>query len=151
MFKRLLNRVGCDSHLTQTLGRCLTLKGYVGSAMVVRVFPVAQLLSETRRAAEDRAAVELVRVCPVAAFHLFVAFRAALQDLPVRDAEIPQVSCEVSAKLGAVISLNPLDGDGKPATNLLDEISGRLDGIMGVDAEDAIPGGFIDRRELVES
>src|SRR5215831_19107176 len=79
------------------------------------------------RAAEDCAAVELVCVCPVAAFHPFVAFRAALRDLLVRDVEILQVSCEVSAELGAMISPNPLDGDGKPAANLLDEISGRLD------------------------
>jgi hypothetical protein len=49
-----------------------------------------------------------------------------------------------------MIGLNPLDGDGKSAANLLDELGGRLDGIMGIDAEDAIAGRFIDRRELVE-
>src|SRR5215470_11454790 len=86
-----------------------------GLTIVILLFPVAQLLSEPRRVAEDRATVELVRACPVAAVPLFVAFRAALQDLPVRHAEIPQMSCEVSAELGAMISLNPLDGDGKPA------------------------------------
>jgi len=49
-----------------------------------------------------------------------------------------------------MIGLNALDGDGKSAANLFDELRGRLDGIMGIDAEDAIAGRFIDRRELVE-
>jgi hypothetical protein len=46
-----------------------------------------------------------------------------------------------------MIGLNPLDGDGKSTPNLLDEVGGRLDGIMRIDAEDALPGGFVDRRE----
>jgi len=84
-----LNRVACDSKLTERLGRRLTPQGEVGSPMVVFVFPLAQLLGELGRASEDHPAVELVRVRPVAAFHLAIAFRATSRDLPVRDAEIP--------------------------------------------------------------
>jgi hypothetical protein len=119
--------------------------------MVVLVFPLAQLLGELRRASENHSPVELVRVRPVAAFHLPIAFRATPRDVPVRDAEIPQMPREVSTEFGAMISLNPLDGHGKSAANLLDEVSGRLDGIMRIDAEDAVPGRFVDRRELVEA
>ncbi len=119
--------------------------------MVVLVFPLPQLPGELRRAPEDHPAVELVGVRPVAAFHLPVALRAASRDLPVRDAEIPEVPRKVSTELRSMVSLNPLDGHGQSAAHFLDEVGGRLDGILGVDAEDAIPGRFVDRRELVEA
>jgi hypothetical protein len=122
----------------------------MGSPMVVLVFPLAQLLGQLGRAAENHSTVELVGVGSVAAFHLPVAFRTTSRDLLVRDAEIPQVPREVSAELGAVVGLNPLDCDGQSAANLLDELGRRLDGVMSIDAEHAIAGGFVDRRELVE-
>ena len=58
---------------------------------------------------------------------------------------------EVSAEFGAMVSLNSLDGDGQSPANFLDEVGGRLDGIMSVDVEDAILGRFVDRCELVEA
>ena len=119
--------------------------------MVVLVFPLVQLLGELRRASEDHSAVELVRVRPVAAFHLPIAFRAAARDQPMRDAEIPQVPRKIRTEFGAMISLDPLDGHGQATADLLDEVSGRLDGIVCIDAEDAVPGRFVDRRELVEA
>jgi hypothetical protein len=136
--------------LAQAFGWRLPPKGQVGSAMVVFVFPLAQLLGELGRAAEDHAAVELVGIRPVAPLHLPVAFRTTSRNLAVGDADIPQVPREVSAELGAMVGLNPLDRDGKSEANLLDELGRRLDGDMGVDAEHAIAGGFVNRRELVE-
>jgi len=119
--------------------------------MVVLVFPVPQFPGESRGAPEDHPAAELVGVRPMAAFHLPVAVRAAPRDVAVRDAEIPQVPRKVSTELRSMVSLNPLDSHGQPAAHFLDEVGGRLDRILGVDAEDAIPGRLVDRRELVEA
>ena len=151
MFKPILEqgRMRFEAH-TNARPVCAP-EGPGGVGEVVLVFPLAPLLGELRRASENHSTVEVVRVRPVAAFHLPIAFRAAPRDLPVRDAEIPQVPREVSTEFGAMIGLNPLDGHGKSATNFLDEVGGRLDGIVRIDAEDAVPGRFVDRRELVET
>ncbi len=122
----------------------------MGAPRVVLIFPLTQLLGELAGASDNHPAVELVRVRPVAAFHLPSAFRTAAWDVPVRDAEISQVPREVGTELGAMIGLNSLNGHRESAADRLDELSGRLDGGMGVDAKDPIPGGFIDRYELIE-
>src|SRR5215813_6328454 len=62
MFKPILEQSACDSKLTQTLGRRLPQKVQLESAMVILMFPLAQLLGELRRASEDHSAVELVCV-----------------------------------------------------------------------------------------
>ena len=90
--------------------------------MVVLMFPLAQLLGELGRASEDHSAVEFVRIRPVAAVHLPVALRAAPRDLSVRDAEVSKRPREISTEFGPMVSLNPLDGDGKGAADLLDEV-----------------------------
>src|SRR5215813_14436502 len=132
MFKPILEqgRIRFEAHINARLASAP--QAQVGSAMVVLVFPLG--------AASGRAPQGLGRSfggrTPVATFQLPIAFRAAPRDLPVRDTEIPQVPRKVSTEIGAMISLNPLDGHGKSAANFLDEVSGRLDGIMRIDAED---------------
>lgn len=47
--------------------------------------------------------------------------------------------------------MNALDGHWPAAAPFLDELSGRFDGVVSIDAKHAIPGGFVDGRELVEA
>jgi len=119
--------------------------------MVVFVLPVAELLGELGRVPKDHAPVELVFVRPMAALDLSIGLGAAPRNLPVGQPEIPQVPGEVGPKLRAMVRLDALDGHRQAAAYFLDKLGGRLDGVVGVDAEHAIPGGLIDGRELVET
>jgi hypothetical protein len=50
-----------------------------------------------------------------------------------------------------MVRLDALDGDRQAAAHFFDEVSGRFDGIVSIDAKHAIPGGLINGRELVEA
>ena len=50
-----------------------------------------------------------------------------------------------------VVGLDSLDGHGEPLANLIDEGSGRGNGGVGRDLQNAIARGVVDRRELVEA
>ena len=119
--------------------------------MVVFVLPLAELLGELGGVPEHHAPVELVFVRPMAALDLSIGLGAATRNLPVGNPEIPQVPGKVGPKLGAMVSLDALDGHRESAPHLLDEIGGALDGVVGIDPEHAITGGFVDGRELVEA
>ena len=87
----------------------------------------------------------------MAALNFSIRLGAATPNLPVGHAEILQVPGEVGPKLRAMVRLDALDSHGKSAPHLVDEIGGGLDGVVGIDPEHAIPGGFVDGRELVEA
>ena len=119
--------------------------------MVVFVLPLAELLGELGGGPEDHAPVELVFVRPMAALDLAIGLGAAPRNLLMGHPEIPQMPGEVGPKLGAMVGLDTLDGDGQAAAHFLDEVRGRFDGVVSIDPKHAIPGGLIDGRELVEA
>ena len=119
--------------------------------MVVFVLPLAELPGELGGVPEDHAPVELVRVGPMAALDFSIGLRATPWNLPVDHPEIAQMPSEVSPKLRAMVRLDALDGHRQATAHFLDELSGRFDGVVGVDPEHAIAGGLIDGRELVEA
>ncbi len=119
--------------------------------MVVFVLPLAELLGELGRGAEDHALVELVCVRSMAALDLSIGLGVAPRNLPVDHPEIPQVPGEVGPKLRAMVRLDTLDRHRQAAPHFLDEGGGRFDGIVSIDPEHAIPGSLIDGRELIEA
>jgi hypothetical protein len=87
----------------------------------------------------------------MAALDLAIGLGIASRNLPVGHPEVPQVPSKVSPKLRAMVRLDALDRHRQAAADLLDEVGGRFDGVVSIDAEDAIPGGLIDGGELVEA
>jgi hypothetical protein len=86
----------------------------------------------------------------VAAFDFAIDLRTAGRDVSMEDAEIPKMPREVGAELVAMAGLEALNGHGQPLADLIDEGNGVRDGIVGVDLENAIPGGLVHGGELVE-
>ena len=119
--------------------------------MIVFMLPLAELLGELGRGPEGRAPVELVFVRPMAALDLSIGLGVAPRNLPVDDPEISQVPGKVGPKLGAMVRLDALDGHRQAAAHFLDEVRGRFDGVVSIDAHYAVPGGLIDGRELIEA
>ena len=118
--------------------------------MVVFVLPLAELLGELGGGPEDHTAVELVLIRSMAALDLAIDLGATPRNLAVGHSEIPPVPSEVGPEFGAVIGLDPLDGHWQAAPHFFDEVRSRFDGVVRIDPQHAIPGGFIDGRELVE-
>jgi hypothetical protein len=87
----------------------------------------------------------------MAALDLAIGLGIASRNLPVGHPEVPQVPSEVGPKLRAMVRLDALDRHRQAAAHFLDEVGGRFDGVVSIDAEHAIPGGLIDGRELVEA
>ena len=87
----------------------------------------------------------------MAALDFAVDFGAAGWDVPVGDAQIGQMPSELSPERGVVVSLDPLDGEGQVAVELIEEVQRRA-GVVGVvGAQDAEARGFVNGRELVEA
>jgi len=120
-------------------------------AIVVFVLPSPELLGELSGRPEAHAPVELVFIGPMAALDLAIGLRAARRDLAVEHAQIPQVPGEVGSKLRAMVGLDTLDGHRQTAADFFDELRGRLDGVVSIDPQHAIPGRLIDGGELVEA
>jgi hypothetical protein len=138
-----LNRLGCDTKLTQALGRDLPSKREVEAAIVVLVLPLAKFLSELGRVSQDHAPVEFVFVGPMTALDFSIRLGAAPRNLPMGNPEVPQVPGEVGAKLGSMVRLDALDSHRQAPTHFFDERGGRLDGVVSVGSEHTIPGGLV--------
>ena len=114
------------------------------------MLPRPQLADKFRAGPKGHPLVEFVLVGAMTTFDLAIGLRTAGWDVPVGDAEIVQMPGEISAPFGAVVSLNPPDCRRKRLADLIYEVNGGLDGVVVVDLEDAIAGGFVDGGELVE-
>ena len=71
----------------------------MGAAMVVLVFPAAQLRGELAGCPERRAAIEFLAVGAVAAFDLAIDLGAARGDMPMGDSKITEMPGEIGAEL----------------------------------------------------
>ena len=58
---------------------------------------------------------------------------------------------EVGPPFGVVVGLNPADRHGECLPHFVDELNGGLNGVVVVDLEDTVAGGFVDRGELLEA
>ena len=123
----------------------------MGALMIVLVFPTPQFGNELPRRAEDRAAVELLPIGAVAALDFPIDLGATRRDAPMRDAEIPEVPGEIGPELVAVVRLGPLDGHREPLAHLVEKGDRLRNRAVGIDPEDAVAGGLIHRRELIEA
>ena len=119
--------------------------------MVVLVLPRAQLADKLRAGPKGHPPVELALVGAMAAFNLPIGFRTAGWDVPVGNAEIMEMPREVGPPFRAVVSLNPADRHGECLPHFVDELNGGLNGVVVVDLEDTVAGGFVDGGELVEA
>jgi hypothetical protein len=119
--------------------------------MIVLVLPVAQLRGELGDGPEGRPAVEFLLVGAVAPLDLAIGLRAPRWDVAMADPQVAEVPREVGAELVPVVGLNPLDGQRQPLADFVDERDSRRDRGVGVDLQDPVARGLIDRRELVEA
>jgi hypothetical protein len=122
-----------------------------GRRSFVLALPRPKLPDQVVSIPERGATVELVLVGPMAALHLAIHFGASGRDAAMGDPQIVEVPGEVRAELGAVVRLNPLDGDREGLTQCLDEGDGRLDGVVVIDLQDAVSRGLVDGRELIQA
>ena len=120
------------------------------TAMVVFMLPLAELLGELGRSPEDHTPIELVFIRPMTALDLPIDLGAASRNLAVDHPEVPQVPGEVGPEFGAVIGLDALDCHWQAAPHFFDEVRSRFDGVVRIDPEHPIAGGFVDGGELVE-
>jgi hypothetical protein len=122
------------------------------AVVVVVVLPLLQFLGEQAGVVDDLAlekAVELFGVDAVGSFDLAVEPRCARFDANVVDAFIEQVPVEGGAEFGAVVCLDPLDGEGEFGHDVVDEGDGSLLVAARVGAQHSQSGAVIDRGELV--
>ncbi len=140
-----------DLELAHALGGSLSGEREMGASMVVLVFPAAQFRGELAGRTERRPSIELLPVRAVAALNFAVDLGAARRDMPMGDPEIPEMPSEISAELIAMVRLDALDGHGKPLAHLVDEGDRARDGVVGVDPEDPVAGGLVDRGELIKA
>jgi len=87
----------------------------------------------------------------VASLDLAVGLRATRWDVVVSYPKVVQVPREVGTELRAIVGPDVLDCDRSSALELAQEVDGRLDGVMVVDLQDAVPRSLIYGRELVEA
>ena len=97
------------------------------AVVVVVVLPLLQFLGEQAGVVDELAlekAVELFGVDAVGSFDLAVEPWCAGFDADVVDAFIEQVPVERGAEFGAVVCLDPLDGEGEFGHYVVDEGDG---------------------------
>jgi len=123
----------------------------MGALMVVLVFPTPQFGGELPGRAEDRSPVKLLSIRAVATLDFAVDLGAARRDASMRDAEIPEMPGEIGPELVAVVRLDPLDGHREPLAHLVEKGDRIRNRAVGIDPEDAVAGGLIHRRELIEA
>ena len=119
--------------------------------MVVLVFPTPQFGGELPGRAEDRWPVKLLSIRAVAALDFAVDLGATRRDAPMRDAEIPEMPGEIGPELVAVVRLDSLDGHREPLAHLVEKGDRIRNRAVGIDPQDAVAGGLIHRRELIEA
>lgn len=121
------------------------------AAVVVRMLPLPEFHLELVEGPESHPALEFFLVGPMAALDLPVALGAAARNIPMGDSEVVEVPREVGSEVVAVVGLDSLDGHRKAAPQLLHEVNGGLDRLVGVCLQDAITGGLIDGAEVIEA
>ena len=121
------------------------------SILVVFGFPPLEFSSQIPFMLEMPSLVELLRVGLVASLDLSVHLRASGRYVSVGNAEIGKMPGELWSERRAVIGLNFLNGEGEMLPDFLEEVDGGLGVVVVVDAQDAKPGRFINRRELIKA
>lgn len=115
------------------------------------MLPLAEQVLQCVGMTESGATVEVFLVSPVAPLDFAVAFGVPAGNMLVFNHDIMEMPGKVDAELGAVVGLNPLSRHGQALAHLLNEGNHRLDLFVVVDLQHSVPGGLIDRRELVEA
>jgi len=124
----------------------------MGALMVVLVFPPPQFGGELPGACgRSFAGKTLLSIRAVAALDFAVDLGAARRDAPMRDAEIPEIPGEIGRELVAVVRLDSLDGHREPLAHLVEKGDRIRNRAVGIDPQDAVAGGLIHRRELIEA
>ena len=123
----------------------------MGSAVVIFVFPAPQFRRELRWRVEGRPPIEFFLIRAMTAFHFAIHFGTTRRDPVVGDPEIAEMPGEIRAEFVTVVGLDPLDGHREPLAHLVKECDRVRDRVVGIDSEDPVTGGLIDRGELIET